>query len=226
MRTIIRCPNCFTYVYSDARRCHGCGQKTGKRKLLPRGSWIFAILAVAGFTLARGIDMHQDKMSERRHQIQTAENVEKVSAFVRTWLSAPADTLGSYFTSGKPFAGELTKLRAKYPKVLPAEVVGSVKVEELRDEIHHFRNNKDSQVAHNYDASKGALRVSRKPPGRESALQTWRSWWSTPFQFEGEVTKDGVGYTVHGQVCVYDGSITCLAIDRVESLEGIVNPEN
>src|SRR6187401_1025647 len=91
MQTIIRCPNCFTYVYSDARRCHGCGEKIGRRKLLTRGSWIFALLAVTGFTLARGIDLQQEKRSERAHQIELAAQTERLSSFLRTWLGGSSD---------------------------------------------------------------------------------------------------------------------------------------
>src|SRR5262245_2607070 len=86
MRTIIRCPSCFTHVYADARTCHGCGEPLGRRKILRRGSWIFIGLAVTGFTIARGIDLEQDSFNRARQEAAHARRTEVATRFVRAWL--------------------------------------------------------------------------------------------------------------------------------------------
>src|SRR5262245_58414294 len=87
MREIRHCPACLTYVYSDARRCHGCGERTGRRGILTRGSWIFIVLAATGFAIGRGIDLQQDKRDRIRREIERAASINTVNTFVKGWLT-------------------------------------------------------------------------------------------------------------------------------------------
>ena len=74
-------------VYDDARACHGCGERIGRRKILRRGSWIFIGLAVTGFAIGRGIDLQQDRRNRVRNEFEAASRAQNVREFLKSWLA-------------------------------------------------------------------------------------------------------------------------------------------
>jgi hypothetical protein len=227
MRTIIRCPSCFTYVYSDARQCHGCGYVIGRRRWLTRGSWVFITLAVAGFAVARSIDLFQDKRDRERRQMEALIEDEQSQAFLRRWLSASPEDLVAAHTDRR-FADDLVKLRDRFPDVLPAGEIVSL---DLRNDLWERHSRAGSgQVEHEYRSPRSRLRVSSAPV-RSSAsfwLDSGRTeyWMARTYDFEAQVDRDGQRYTVLGRVCLDDQEhdVRCLEIRRVRGIEGDIKP--
>jgi hypothetical protein len=228
MRPIIRCPTCFTYVYADARDCHGCGQRLGRRRWLTRGSWVFITLVVAGFAIARSIDLHQEKRDRQRRQFDTALEIEHTSAFVKQWLTAPAGALEVTGPGDADFAAELEKIRARFPAVLPASDIERIQIRESGWERH--RQKTGEAIVHT-DGSR-RLRASRVPGSRRSVTSTaarhpTHYWTSHEYLFEATVRRDGSDYTVKGSVCIddRDDAVICLELHGIEGIEGEVEPK-
>jgi hypothetical protein len=221
MRTIIRCPACFTYVYSDARRCHGCGERIGKRKILRRGSWVFIILAVTGFTFARGIELHQESRDRSRRQLEIAAEVDVTKSFLRSWLTSSGPDEIKELSETKTFPGELVKLRQKFPDVLPATRVTSIKIADdaRRSQLHEQRGREP--VVHLRDDSSYSLRASACHSGDEVRRKpVYKTSWLHAYEFEADFVSNDRPYTAYGQACIRDGKVCCLALDRIEA-EGI-----
>jgi hypothetical protein len=231
MRTIIRCPNCFTYVYDDARRCHGCGDRIGKRKLLRRGSWMFIALAVAVFTIARGIDLRQDARNRDREEAEREVRAQVTRGFVYGALMGDSETI-SRFAAKPELVAELDKLRARYPTVLPAtSVTRDAEVKEFLHQGHTKEAGKDISHA-NWGRSDPTVgrRASCVPPGGASNAftrivdgmkRTTRTWTLEKTKFEAEFSKDGQQYTLHGSLCLEHGVVCCMTIDRIESVNDL-----
>jgi hypothetical protein len=228
MRTIIRCPNCFTYVYDDARRCHGCGDRIGKRKLLRRGSWIFIALAVSIFAISRGIDLRQDARNRDREEAERDRQEVIIKAFVHAALLGEPEILARF--AAKPeLVAEIEKIRARYPTVLPATAV-TRDAEVTRSAYQAHTKQKGKEIAHSNwgdpDPFDGR-RASCVPPGGASGAftrivdgisRTTRTWTLVKTKFEAEFARDGERYTLHGSLCLEQDLVCCMTIERIESV--------
>jgi hypothetical protein len=230
MRTIIRCPSCFTFVYSDARHCHGCGRAIGKRRFLTRGSWVFITLVVAVYAIARGIDLHQSERDRRRHEMETALEMERSTRFLRQWLTAPADEIASAHSGSGSFGPELVKLRSRFPTVLPATDIASTLLKERTSWEPHSQTGL-GPVVHGRGERETALRASWPIPQGTSYFDLRRGtrrrdWGSTRYDFVVEVVRDGSRYSIVGSICLDDpdDTVHCLTILRIEGVEGVVKP--
>jgi hypothetical protein len=234
MRTIIRCPSCFTYVYDDAKACHGCGERIGKRKILRRGSWIFIALIVCAYAAGRGIELQQERKSRIRSAFQSAERSQAVLGFLRAWLVGDdAGVASSLALTEGGCKDDFVKLRALYPTVLPATEVVHIKLTDNWEERHVQRNK--GGITH--------VRPKARPsascePLRSNIIGTSRTrvagktvvdktWSLSAMDFEAELKQDGLTYTLYGRVCtdvdVKGGTkVSCLTLDRVEGPEGTV----
>jgi hypothetical protein len=226
MRSIVRCPQCFTYVYSDATTCHGCGHKIGRRRWLTRGSWVFITLAVAGYGIARGIDLHQEKRDREIRQHEQETEMAAARSFLQSWLTSPSEELSRKFHDRKVFGPQLVALRDRFPDVLPATVVDFIRLEPRTWQQHHSQ--KDSgPVKHTSRDKDPKLRVSRAIRSDDTGDYSWRtrSWFTYEYRFEAEVHRDDRWYSVTGRLCIDGSTVHCLVIERVDSLEGEVKPE-
>ena len=237
MRTIIRCPNCFTYVYDDARTCHGCGDRIGRRKILRRGSWIFIGLAVSGFAIGRGIDLQQDRRQRVRQEFEEAARSQAVRAFLRSWLLADNVSAGSLLSSSA-CGDEMAKLRDLYPDALPATDVDSIELLSDRTQTHSQRNK--GKVSHPRPYSetetkakaKARRTVCSEPTHTPSSsfknrvdgkVVVDRVWSLNAVEFEAIFRKDGVRYTLYGRACVdSEYKISCLFLDHLDGVEGSI----
>jgi hypothetical protein len=230
MRTIIRCPNCFTYVYQDARACHGCGERIGRRKILRTGSWVFIGLAVSAFTVARAIDLEQEKQWRDRKEADRSETVTAALHFVRAWLTDDAQYLSTLANNDDVFVGDLARVRARYPSVLPADtLVSGIRFSDIGSK-DHYQYERGKEVLHlpktQYDGS---------APGRASAIPKLRGnapyrrpprvWKVETYEFEAEVTKGDAHYTVYGEICAEEHKVICLTIDKIVGVEGVITPK-
>jgi hypothetical protein len=233
MSTIIRCPNCFTYVYADARSCHGCGERLGRRKLLRGGSWLFIVLAVGAFTIARGIDLSQERMYERRTKAAQQWLANDARAFVAAWLQADTEYVQNHLADREVCPDELSKMRARYPTVLPADTVVGFQVTDSSYQ-EHVQVERGRGISHRINGQadpKGLGRVSCAPKTRSlgtyrrSADGVKRRFWTTPLiEFEIEFRKDGAHYTLFGDLCIEDGKVSCFKVDHIRGIEGDVKP--
>jgi hypothetical protein len=220
MRSIIRCPACYTFVYSDARHCHGCGQRIGKRQLLTRGSWVFIVLAVAAFIVFRGVDLQQDRHFRLRQQMEKAESIESTRNFLRTWFTAMPEELARKLAPRKTFAKDLQTLRDRFPSVFPAaDVISPIEIEEL-DYTSHSQTGSELAI-HNREDSPPTRRAT--DPRRSSVTysargKSRRSWTTDTFRFTTDVVKDGQEHHVTGRVCVDEGEVVCVEVERAEPL--------
>ena len=243
MRTITRCPSCFTYVYDDAKACHGCGERIGKRKLLRRGSWVVIALIVCAYAATRGINLHQDKQSRVRREFAAAERASVVRGFLHAWLTADEAGVDSWIsTRDRACKEEMANLRDLYPTVLPATEVGDLEVLSTREQNHIQRNK--GKVVHPsfYSGSEAKVKARRmtatcEPTKWVGGREPFRNFadgvavvdrtWSLPsVDFEVEFRKDEERYTLYGRVCVDDArKVTCLTLGHVEGPEGTVPVE-
>ena len=233
---------------SDARACHGCGDRLGKRKILRRGSWIFIVLAVTAFTVARGIDLQQEKVWRFHRDEERQAQVEVAREFVSAWLVGANEAVATYVGDRGQFQTDLAKLRNRYPTLLPAtKVVGDIRVSE-ENERHHYQEKGKDAISHTRlgQADKTTLnRASCVPPQLPSG--TFRSmvdgvkirygsWALKSFEVEAEFTNGDAHYTLYAEVCLDDrspGSISarlrpsvcCLTIDKIVGVEGVVSPK-
>jgi hypothetical protein len=226
MRTIIRCPSCFTYVYDDAKACHGCGERVGKRKILRRGSWVLIALIVCAYAAGRGINLHDERQSRIRSAFETAARSHAVTGFLRAWLAG--DDVGvasSLATSSGVCKGEILKLRALYPTVLPATDVIRIELVKSWEERHRRDKGKITHMRAGLSESdpKARLSASCKPKRSTGG----GAFWTIPsFDFEAEFQKDGESYTAFGRVCIdYAHKVCCLTIDHIQGVEGVVEAE-
>jgi len=255
MRAIIRCPSCFTYVYDDAKACHGCGERIGRRKLLRRGSWVVIALIVCAYAAARGIKLHQDRQSRVRREFEAAERIEVVRGFLHAWLMADEVAVDSWISSRNPVCKEeMANLRDLYPTVLPATHVGKGLMLSEREQLHIQQNK--GKVAHpgSYSDSEAEAKAKARltatcEPARSAKWAKWaksgssepsrrfvdgivvdRTWLLRSVEFEIEFQKDETFYTLYGRVCLDQGGrdgtkVSCLTLDRVEGPEGTVPME-
>jgi hypothetical protein len=232
MSTIIRCPSCFTYVYSDARTCHGCGERIGKRKLLRRGSWVFIALAVGGFTIARGIELSQDRANRARENAEQQRLIADADAFLRAFLLADTEYIQKHVGDRELCPDELAKLRARYATVLPADSVIGLRITDSTYQ-EHVQLERGKGISHRQNGesdTKGQARVSCAPKTR--SLGSFRRYtdgvkrrWTLPLlEFEVEFKKDGQHYTLFGNLCLEEASVCCLKIDQIRGVEGEVKP--
>jgi hypothetical protein len=235
MRTIIRCPSCFTYVYDDAKACHGCGERVGKRKILRRGSWVLIALIVCAYAAGRGIELQQERKSRVRSELQSAERSRVVLGFVRAWLVGDdAGVASSLAATEGTCKDDIVKLRALYPTVLPATDVVHIKLLDAWEERHAQRNKgsithvrpKNRPSASCEPLRSSSIGTSRTRVGGKTVVD--KSWSLSAMDFEAELKQDGLTYTLYGRVCIdlgggRDGAkVSCLTLDRVEGPEGTV----
>lgn len=212
MRSIIRCPNCFTFIYSDARNCHGCGHRIGKRQLLTRGSWIFIILAVAGFTVGRGIDLKQEKVSE----LNEIERIDDIRKFLRTWLTGPTEQVLAAAGTHKTFGDDLLKLRSRFGGVLPADEASNIAIDDMTGNTHrHASISKVRVTVTEVERTAAPLRASRARKGQGSDERA----------FTAAIAHGDRRYNVLGRVCSDDDVVLCIEIVSVASDDGgVITP--
>ena len=208
MRTIIRCPSCFTYVYDDARACHGCGERIGKRKILRRGSWVFIALIVCAYAVGRGIELQQERKSRIRSAFQAAERSHAVTGFLRAWLAGDdpgaASSLAATEGACKDELRQAPRSLSDGPprdRRRPHRIgrrLGRASLQRNKGKITHIR-------AYAL-ASKAKARPSAScEPRRSSGGGTYRTargksvidktWSLSAVDFEAEIKKDGPSYT-------------------------------
>ena len=240
MRTIIRCPSCFTFVYDDAKACHGCGERIGKRKILRRGSWVLIALIVSAYAVGRGIELQQERKGRIRSAFESAERSEVVLGFLRAWLVGDDNAVAAALaTTDGACKDEIIKLRALYPTVLPADRRRPHQIDRhLGGASRAAEQGQDHPPAPTRPSEAKSRRSASCEPLRSSSIGTSRTrvagktvadktWSLSAMDFEAELKQDGVSYTLYGRVCIQtggrDGSkVSCLTLDRLEGPEGHV----
>jgi hypothetical protein len=223
MRTINRCPSCFTYVYSDARRCHGCGERLGRRKLLRRGSWVFIAFAVTAYAIGRSVELRQEQNGQARREVEQARRAETARAFLRAWVVGDDDQVAALTGRQESFKTELAGLRRLYPEFLPASSVLSVTFSEQIDQRHSQKGK--ARVAHEFASIEDDETASRRAsfqPSRPLFKGLERHWSNKAFNFRAELTKDDAHYTLTGQICLGDTSVVCLTLQELSGVEGVI----
>lgn len=224
MREIRRCPACLTYVYTDARRCHGCGERVGRRRLLTRGSWIFIVLAAAGFAIGRGIDIQQNKRDRLARALAETARSDLVSSFVGSWIEGNQPSVDSDTPEQPEFRAGLDRLRAKFPTVLPGSDFQILELDRSGG-TRHAQRTPEAPVKHEGERQAG-LRASAAPT--RSFVRFWpprpRDWSLETWRFRAKVSKATTSYVVEGSVCIEDNLVACLQIDKVEGPGGEVKP--
>jgi hypothetical protein len=228
MRTVIRCPSCFTYVYDDARACHGCGERIGRRKILTRGSWIFIGLAVSVFTIARGIDLEQDKHNRFYREAEAQQRTQAAERFLYVWLTN--DPALSDLAGNEAYLGELARLHARYPSALPADdVIGPIRYSDTAFQ-DHYQYERGKEVLHRARGvvdSSAAGRASCIPKSRSNTpfRRVPRGWTVRTLEFEAEIKKGDAHFTIYGDLCLEEDRVCCVTIDKVVGIEGVVKPD-
>jgi hypothetical protein len=214
MREIRRCPACLTYVYSDARRCHGCGERLGRRRILTRGSWIFIVLAAAGFAIGRGVDLEQEKTHRVALAIEEASRAEMIKAFVAEWLIAGPARF-EHTETRDDFRDRIDALRNRYA-VLPATSAHVPNVESGESLLHVPAGS--GGTGHRPEEARPDLRVSAS---RASARWPVKLFWHADrYLFRGTFKKGEATYSIQGSVCIDGSKISCLAIEEIRDATG------
>ena len=149
MRTIIRCPSCFTYVYDDAQgraTAAASGSASARSSAGAPGSSSPSACAPTRSAAASTSSRRSEPGSGARRRPPSARK--PCARFLRAWLVGDdAGVASSLATTDGVCKGEILKLRALYPTVLPATDVVRIEVGRAAwDETHSAEQGQESPI--------------------------------------------------------------------------------
>ncbi len=228
MPRIVRCPSCFTYVYDNARNCHGCGGKLRNRRILTRASWVFIALSVTTFTVIRGVVLAQERRARVVREMEENQTRDAMEAFVNAWLRGSTEAYERHSVRREKFRQDLAKLHGRFCEVFPVDQVEDLKITSTGTR-QHVRNGMSPAVMHGWNTARdanganqpAAVAIAGSPAnsarsmiGRSPASTT--TWTCDAGAFYATCLREGREFEVWGTVCMDDShEVTCLQIDRV-----------